>query len=247
MKKLILIAIIIPLILTSCTRDPYADFVSDRRVVEVGEEIYFTNRSIDAIDYEWDFDDGYYSYNFNAVHSWSIPGLYTITLTAYGRDGKLDRAFMDIEVIQPLAELEILVEEYYEPYYIVPDARVRLYATLKDWEDERNMVVQGYTNQDGKVLFVDLPANRRYYVDVYGEFWDNYQLAGEDVGWIETDILIPDSRNYFVAVVDYYPDGKKSGADTKTLKVIRKGSINEKEVRNPGDRNKPKDIIQNVR
>jgi hypothetical protein len=247
MKKFILIAIIVPLVLTSCTRDPYADFVADRRVVEVGEEVYFTNRSMDAIDYEWDFGDGYFSYNFNAAHSWTIPGLFTVTLTAYGKDGKLDRALMDIEVLQPLAELEITVEEYYEPYYIVPDARVRLYSTLRDWEEEENMVVQGYTDENGKVLFVDLPANKRYYVDVFGDFWDNYQLAAEDVGWIETDILLPDARNYFVAVVDYYPDGKKSGADTKSLKVIRKQGANDKEIRTPAERNKPEGVIQKVR
>ena len=247
MKKLFFILAIVPLLFTSCTRDPYANFVADRKLVEVGEEIYFTNRSADAVDYEWDFDDGYFSYNFNAVHSWTAPGFYTVTLTAYGKDGKLDRALMTIEVIQPLAELEITVEEYYEPYYVVENASVRLYPTLNDWNKETNMVVEGYTNADGKVLFVDLPANRRYYVDVWGDYWDNYQLAEEDVAWIETDILAPGARNYFVAVVDYYPDGKKAAAERKTLKVIRKKSAGAEGVRTPADREKPEGIIQQTR
>lgn len=246
MKKILYIAILIPLVLTSCTRDPYADFVADRRVVEVGEEVYFTNRSMDAIDYEWDFGDGYYSYNFNAAHSWTVPGFYTVTLTAFGKDGKLDRALMDIEVIQPLAELEITVEEYYEPYYLVPDVRVRLYPTLDDWDNESNLVVEGYTNSSGKVLFVDLPANRRYYVEVFGDYHDNIALGLQDdwYNWIETDVLKPGVRNYFTAVVDYYPDGKKSG---KKLRIDSRS--NDKIERNGTrpERIKPEGIIQEVR
>lgn len=246
MKKILLIAIIVPLVLTSCTRDPYADFVSDRKSVEVGDEIFFTNRSVDAIDYEWDFGDGYYSYNFNAVHSWAAPGFYTVTLTAYGKDGKLDRALMDIEVIQPLAELEITVEEYYEPYYIVPDVRVRLYPTLDDWDNETNLVVEGYTNSSGKVLFVDLPANKRYYVEVYGDYHDNIALGLQEdwYNWIETDLLDPGVRNYFTAVCDYYPDGKKSG---KNLRIDNKKDGEMIRSGKRALRDKPEGIIQNFR
>ncbi|MGC9343326.1 MAG: PKD domain-containing protein [Bacteroidales bacterium] len=246
MKKILYIAILIPLVLTSCTRDPYADFVADRRVVEVGEEVYFTNRSMDAIDYEWDFGDGYYSYNFNAAHSWTVPGFYTVTLTAFGKDGKLDRALMDIEVIQPLAELEITVEEYYEPYYLVPDVRVRLYPTLDDWDNESNLVVEGYTNSSGKVLFVDLPANRRYYVEVFGDYHDNIALGLQDdwYNWIETDVLKPGVRNYFTAVADYYPDGKKSG---KKLRIDSRSSDKIERNGTRPERIKPEGIIQEVR
>ena len=225
MKKILFIIILVPLVLTSCTKDPYANFTSDRKVVEVGEEVYFTNRSYDAIDYEWDFGDGYLSRNFNAAHSWIVPGIYTVTLTAFGRDGKIDRAMMNIEVYQPLGDLEIMVEEYYEPYYLVPDVRVRLYKTLEDYDNEENWIAQGYTNQSGKVLFIDLLANRKYYVDVYGPNHGNYQLSLDDINWVLTDPLVPGAINYFTAVVDYYPDGKKSAAralrlDRKTLPPI---------------------------
>ncbi len=247
MKKILLIAALVPVLLASCTKDPFASFISDRKVVEVGEEIYFTNRSYDAIDYEWDFGDGYLSRNFNAVHSWDAPGIYTVSLTAFGKDGKIDRAMMDIEVFRPMAELEITVEEYYEPYYLVEEARVRLYTTLDDFDNEENWIAQGYTNQNGKVLFVDVPANRAYYVDVWGPNHGNYDLSLDDINWVLTDLLVSGARNYFTAVVDYYPDGKKSGGVTRPEKVDRSNLPATESPRNKEDRSKPEGILQNIR
>jgi hypothetical protein len=248
MKKLYYLILIIPLVIMSCTRDPYANFVADQRVVEVGEEVYFTNRSNDAVEYEWDFGDGVFSVNFNAVHSWSAPGSYTVTLTAWGKDGTLDRATMVIDVIAPKADLLVIVEEYEEPFYLVEDARVRIYETLDDFDNEENWLVEGYTDASGEVLFLDLPANRRFYVDVWGPYHGNYQLSLEDVGWVETDLLIPGVVNEFVAVVDYYPDGKKKSAATPRNQIIDRDTLQEKEGdRKKSDRIKPEGIIQETR
>jgi hypothetical protein len=225
MKRLLIILAILPLLFTSCIREPYADFIANKRVVEVGETVYFTNRSIDARQYEWDFDDGYFSGNFNTSHAWEYPGYYTVTLTATGNDGRYDLAVMGIEVL-PAAEcdLEITVEEYYEPFYLVDNARVRLYPTIQDWENETNRIVEGYTNSSGKVRFIDvpIPLNGRVYVDVFGSNHDNYELAAEDAGFIETGLLVENALNYFTALVDYYPEGKKSAMTSKELKVYRK-------------------------
>jgi PKD repeat protein len=87
MKGLFIILTISTMLFTSCLSEPYADFTANKRVVEIGESVYFTNRSINARDSEWEFDDGYFSYNFNASHSWSSPGFYTVTLTVHGKTG----------------------------------------------------------------------------------------------------------------------------------------------------------------
>lgn len=248
MKKLLYLILIVPLVFTSCTRDPFANFVADRKIVEVGEEVYFTNRSSDAVDYEWDFGDGYYSYNFNAQHSWAEPGIYTVTLIAYGREGTLDRASLTIEVTEPSTDLLVIVEEFYEPYYLVEDISVRIYETLQDWDQGGdNYLVEGYTNNKGEVLFVDLPPYERYYIDVWGPNHDNYQLRDDDVGWIETQILEP-GLNEFVAVVDYYPEGKKSAAEPRDRKIDR-NVLREKEEnpRMKTDRVKPEGVKQETR
>jgi len=247
MKKIFLILLVIPVLFTSCTREPYADFIADKRVVFVGEEIYFTNRSADAVDYEWNFDDGYISYNFNAVHSWSIPGFYTVSLTVWGRDGQRDRALMDIEVQSGFADLEITVEEFYEPYYLVEGASVRIYPTLADWDNETNMIVEGFTDSQGKVLFTDLVAGRRYYVDIWGEYHDNWQLRDEDPEFVTTDRLVPGVTNLWTGLVDYYPEGKNLSIDRSEQKAARKKNLDSDNPRKPGERNKPEGIIQEVR
>jgi PKD repeat protein len=225
MKRLLIIIALVPILFTSCVRNPYADFIANKKVVEIGESVYFTNRSLDSHQYDWDFGDGYYSGNFNASHSWDEPGFYTVTLTSYGKDGRSDIAAMTIEVLSaPECDLEVTVEEYFDPYYLVEDARVRLYPTIQDWENETNMIVQGYTNSSGKVRFIDvpIPLNGRVYVDVYGAYHDNLELAAIDAIYIETDLLTANALNYFTALVYYYPDGKKSAVDSIERKVFKK-------------------------
>ncbi|MCF8380564.1 MAG: PKD domain-containing protein [Bacteroidales bacterium] len=239
MKRLFYILAILPLILTSCTKDPYSDFVASTLVAEVGEPVYFTNRSQDANSYEWDFDDGYYSTTFNASHSWGTAGNYQVALSAFGKDGRIDISLTDISVrYLTNTNLEITVEEYEEPYYLVADISVRLYPSIADWEDETNMLAEGFTDANGVVLFpnVPIPYARRLYVDVWGPYHENYQLAAEDAGWIETDVLAPNVWNYFTAVVDYYPDGKKAAISRKDLKEIEKQEAIGKDARIPSER-----------
>ena len=112
-----------------------------------------------------------------------------------------------------------------------------------------NMIKEVFTGSDGTATFlnVTIPYNRRLYVDVWGPFHDNYQLAAEDAGWIETDVLAPNSLNFFTAVVDFYPDGKKSAIDRKDLKALNKEEAIGKDARNPEERKNLDKGVQGVR
>ncbi len=218
MKKLAYILLIVPLIMASCSRDPIADFFVSRNVVDVGGAVYFTNNSTDADNFEWDFGDGARTFTFDASHIYTQEGTYTVTLFAYnGRHG-VDKAWTTINVLYPTS-LEVIVLEYYDEY-AVQDASVILYNTLDDWVDEYPPLVEGFTNQYGEVIFSNLNS-QRYYVDVWEEFHHNYWLAEEDVGFIETDVLIPNDLNHFLAYVDY-DDGtlkSSSGRDRSVMKL----------------------------
>lgn len=189
--------------LSACIERPEAGFFTSDVVVEVGEPVYFTNNSLDALYFEWDFGDGSFTDEPNPIHNYTASGIYNVTLSARSRNNYVDRAYQDITVLFPTT-LEIIVKEYYDEY-LVQNANVRLYPTYNDWLDEINMVAEGYTNQNGKVIFSRLQPVV-YYADVWESEHNNYTLADEDVNWIRIPRLIANDINRFAAWVDYVPN-----------------------------------------
>ncbi len=211
MKKYILMIAIIPMLFAGCEKEPYADFYSSATLVEIDEIIYFTNNSMHADYFEWDFGDGTISTQRNPSHHYSFEGMYTVALTAFRNDRVYDRAYMTVEVLIPTM-LEVTVLEYYDEYP-VSDASVLLYPSLYDWQEETNALIEGFTDANGIVTFTKLePVS--YWIDVWHENYNNYKLAEEDEYWIRTLPLIKNSLNTFIAYVDEVepppPNGFKS-------------------------------------
>lgn len=220
MKRSYIIILIATIALISCEKQPVASFFSSEIEVFVNDDIFFTNNSLDAKYFEWDFGDGTYSNSTNPVHSWAASGVYSVALTA-SSNSYSDVSYQEITVLFPTT-LEIEVLEYYDEYP-VENASVILYPTYQDWLDETNMLVEGFTNSNGIVTFSNLES-KRYYVDVWEANHDNYTLADEDVGFIETDILVEGEVNYFLAWVDYYETLKsKSTKRDRTLRMVPRG------------------------
>lgn len=217
MKKIFYFALTIPLIIISCSKEPVADFYTETDKAKIGSEVFFHNTSDNAETFEWDFGDGYISTDKHPVHIYQLTGKYDVSLSAYSKKGKVSRSIQTLEVVEPsLLVVEVL--EYWDEYS-VPDASVRLYPSLNDWEKETNMVIEGFTDQDGIVVFADLDPIV-HYVDVWEQNHDNYQLKQEDVSFITTQKIVPDKIQWFVAWVDYVPHGK--GVRGEREMVIKK-------------------------
>jgi len=218
MKKIIYFSLVLPLILISCETSPRAYFSADPGDPVVGEDVWFTNESDNAMSFEWNFGDGYISNEANPVHRFTATGTYTIVLKAWSENGLTDEASLSLEVkIPTLLEIEVL--EYYEEYP-VEGASVILYPTLNDWDEETNMINEGFTDSDGYAVFSDLEYIV-YYVDVWEENHDNYSLRNEDVGFIRTSEIIPNKINRFIAYVDFVDRGKGEMKRDRTM-VIKK-------------------------
>lgn len=226
MKRLLPLLIVIPLIFSGCVREPYADFYSSASVVNTYELIQFHNISDNYESVEWDFGDGTYSTNSNVTHLYTVPGIYTVTLTVYGPHNRVDKAYEDIRVLVPNATLEITVLEY-EYEYPVANASVILYPTLDDWNNETNPItdghghiLEGFTDSYGMVTFTGLDPIT-YYVDVWRDHYNNYILAEDDVNFIRTAPLANNAINTFTAYVDYFQSSsKKSARDLSKNMVI---------------------------
>ncbi len=218
MRKIFYILFLFTVILSSCEIYPDAFFFTDKVQAYIGEDIYFTNETYNAIEYEWDFGDGYISNAVHPVHSYSASGTYEVILTAYSRTGAIDRAYQTITIVSPTI-LEIEVLEWNDEYS-VPGANVRLYLTLNDWDNETNVEAEGNTNSNGKVVFYHL-GPYVYYVDVWEENHNNFALRGYmNDAYIRINQLVPNEVNTYIAYVDYV--GAKGGTERDRSVVIKK-------------------------
>ena len=177
-------------------------------IVFTGEQVEFFNTSVDGVSYLWEFGDGYTAELESPVYSYDEPGTYDVTLNAYGYGSEQDSYTKTIHVVEGVnSALRITVLEYYDEYS-VEGASVLVFESVDDWETETNPSEEVFTTPLGKCVFEGLNY-QRYYVDVLEENHDNYTLAAEDVGFIETQPLEPGFIHDFIAYVDYYKPEKK--------------------------------------
>ncbi len=214
------------------TEDGVVPFETD--VVFVGEQVEFLNNSIDAIDFLWDFDDGYTSEVESPLYSYDAPGTYYVSLTAYGY-GQMQHTYKKKLTVYEGADspLRITVLEYYDEYP-VEGASVILYEDLADWGTQ-TYVGEEFTTPLGKCVFENLDY-QRYYVDVWEKDHDNYMLKNEDLGFVETQVLEPGYIHDFIAYVDYYSPAKKMVFTRLSKKAWAKEQVANKkasEIRSP--------------
>ena len=237
MKRFITILPLLSLIVISCNREPIAEASVDLNPAYVGEYVRFESHSTNTDYVEWDMDDGI-MYSTQVVdHYFEDPGLYDVTLRAFGSHGGVSSAVIPEEVIGAELTVEVRlwtdIEGGEEPGYLLPGAEVTLYPTFNDWENFTNGSETLYTDSDGECTFTGL-SYQRYYVDVWEANHGNEELGYEDVGWIETPMLEGEYYWTFEAMVDYYPNGKKSAtAADRTQRSLKSAPAGEK--RTPGE------------
>ncbi len=98
MKQLIILTTVLALIMTSCYKDPVADFIFSPAEPVAGEEVFFNNLSYDAESFQWEFDDGMGSTAYSPVHAFAAGGTYNVTLKAFGKNSGFDVAYAIITV-----------------------------------------------------------------------------------------------------------------------------------------------------
>jgi PKD repeat protein len=200
MKRFLLITSVLALLIAGCQPDPSASFIVSSHRIQVYETVDFTNTSSDIPgNCEWNFGDGTLANTIHATHFYEHSGIYDVTLRLYDHSRLVSVASTSIEVFS--TSLSVIVKEY-GTENLVSNASVILYPTQDDWAYETNALAEGTTDNDGRVVFDNLDPVI-YFVDVWHENYNNYQLASEDIGWIRTDQLVPDVITEFVAYVDY--------------------------------------------
>jgi len=87
MKNLMLYIILVLLFISSCSKDPTANFeYQNSDSISTGEKVVFINTSNNAESYLWEFGDGHLSVSESPEHRYYSAGIYTISLTAYNEN-----------------------------------------------------------------------------------------------------------------------------------------------------------------
>lgn len=144
---------------------PTASFNASTTNATVGDNICFTNRSIDAHHYIWDFGDGTTSTEPNPCHSYSSKGAYYVQLTAYSpTEEKLDESGMSISVTEATGDVMFWMNSL---GYIVT-------VELDGMKKEINKYYPTYNpdcGDEGCATFNDLTVGDHYF---YAESYDGY-------------------------------------------------------------------------
>ncbi|MCH2197296.1 MAG: lamin tail domain-containing protein [Flavobacteriales bacterium] len=103
---------ILPRYLADLSTPVFASFDAPA-TAEVGEEISFANMSEGAANYLWDFGDDTTTQEEGPSHTYTVPGTYTITLTAFDSEGICQDQFtfvieVGIDSIDELDALELI-------------------------------------------------------------------------------------------------------------------------------------------
>ncbi|MFC2090248.1 PKD domain-containing protein [Bacteroidota bacterium] len=188
------------LIIQSCTKEPTPDFsYAPSTNPEAGDSIHFTNLSLDATSYEWDFGDGTTSVKDNPSTVYETPGSYEVTLNAINEKATVPIS-KTIQINEPTGMGVFAFLD--DTATIVPDALVAIYNSEEDWNDYIT-VAEDNADEDGFVLFLNLEV-QAYIVDLYHETDSGVWFSA---WW--TDVLTQNQIDLYGLPMDFYPDETK--------------------------------------
>jgi len=164
MKKLLqnLLVAAIMLSLFSCEKEePTAMFTASKTIIDEGETVAFTNKSMNADHYMWYFGEGSTSTDENPTFTYNKKGMYNVTLIAYSKSGKqMDDAYL-LYIYVYQTRLIFNITAGGSP---VNNCTVDIYGTLANWSAKTNKLASAKSGTDGIVTFTGCQA-QIYYVD----------------------------------------------------------------------------------
>ncbi len=187
----------------SCTKAPTPAFTYEPITnPEAGDSIKFTNASLDAVTYSWDFGDGSSSTDLDPMNIYEEAGAYNVTLTA-SNDKKSDM-ITEVITINEITAMGIYVFEDDEET-IITNCEVWVYDNIDDYEDNYfEPHYEAYSDADGLTMFLNLEA-QEYIVDFYKK-----TDTGAWGGAFYVGPLTQNEVNAYGVALDYVADSTKS-------------------------------------
>ena len=112
---------------------------------DVTDTVYFTNTTIGATWYEWDFGDGSTSNLVNPKHKYSAPGFYTVTFIAHIDSLDCDASIQDIAIINSASSISEEKQQTFNVYPVPATNTIEFSSTLRNG-------IASILSLDGKLL-----------------------------------------------------------------------------------------------
>ena len=156
----------------------------------------FSNLSISATDYSWDFGDGNTSSSSNPSNTYAAEGTYTVTLTASDKLNATSTTSQTIEVVKPVSNFQpVILEPGFEDNSL-PD------GTGDGRDSWRNSDLGGVIQITSSPVFAGAQAAK-------------FPSAGDRIGY--QLITVEKETNYSV---DFYYTMKTSPEGTLTVSIL---------------------------
>jgi len=214
MKQILTITAILAIVFTGCTKDPDAHFAYSPKNPIAGEEVIFDNLSLDAVSYEWNFDDGTSTAAMNPVHIFQSGGTFEVQLKAFNKRGAFDvtSALITVVAIEPTASFTVytdLPDQYGNPIPTETDIvyvgeQVEFFNTSLDAASYLWDFDDGYTSTlESPVTSFDTPGTYDITLTAYG--------LGQDISVMVKRIYVYEGINSTLRVTvldvdeDYLP------------------------------------------
>lgn len=168
----LLLLILSLLVAFSCNRIPTPEFdYIPFENPEAGDTIRFTNFTVHAESYMWDFGDGATSINFDPEHIYAEAGIYEVQLSAANESGE-ETITKTLTVNEPTILGFLAFDE--ADSTVITGMEIWLYNSKIAWEENGNPLRKGITDQLGTVYFQNMESEVFYiYAIKVGEggFW----------------------------------------------------------------------------
>jgi gliding motility-associated-like protein len=170
--------------------------IASDTIVCLGEEILFTNNSLNADEYEWDLGDGTVIADINPKHTYLTPGKFNVRLIA--KDSKncitADTAFLEIEIIstnQNITEPTIFTcKDSLFTFNFTNEPDVSYEWFPKNIFQDNTIANPSFQVKSDMTITLNKKGNcgTNTYTYPFKLFQDNYQLS-EDIDICEGDIV----------------------------------------------------------
>jgi PKD repeat protein len=162
-SKILFVILLSILFFSACEKEPMVSFTVNKTEAVIGEDLEFTNETIDGLTYNWDFGDGTSSNYIHPKHHYEEVGTYEVTLTAYSESGKKhDMASKTISVkivskIQIASTTYPIIKGFIDYNGKYSDSEMYLYNL--QLMDHNLRITDGQVFGTGNLIFLNLASS----------------------------------------------------------------------------------------